>query len=198
MTATTSAGGPVLNREFEDFFEQHHDELARLAYLLVGEHGAADDLTGDTLLAAAPRWPRLRRLEEPFAGVRRLMGRAAAARLRRLVRQQDEVRSLRAGPGAGDLAEPGTDPLLALSTPGRICVTLRYALGLSEREVARILWLRVATVRIRTTEGLAQLVAVAGVPAHHTGAAAGSRRASGGRPARLGAHPAAASAEDGG
>lgn len=37
--------------EFHAFFERHHAELSRLAYLLTGEADAADDLAADAIVA---------------------------------------------------------------------------------------------------------------------------------------------------
>lgn len=152
-----------LRDEFEVFFDQHHAELSRLAYLLTGDHAAADDLTGDVLLAAWRQWPRVRSTEQPLAYVRRMISNMAASRVRRLVLERRrlalfvaEVDVPIAGPDGADVVDVRS-ALDRLPARRRACVVLRHAFGLPEREVADILSVSVGTVKSQTFKGVAQL-----------------------------------------
>ena len=155
--------------DFAAFFERHHRELGRLAYLLTSDHGAADDLTGDVLLAAWQQWPRIRGVDQPLAYVRRMMANNAASRVRSLVRERSKLSRLRVADrvDAPDTAAVVTvqNALEALPAGRRACVVLRHAFDMSEREVAKILGVSVGTVKSQTAKGVAQLTAALDIPA---------------------------------
>jgi sigma-70-like protein len=73
---------------FEAFVERNSRELGRLAYLMVGDRDAADDLTADALLAAWRQWDTVRASDHPLAYVRRVVINMAATRVRRMVRER--------------------------------------------------------------------------------------------------------------
>ncbi|MCM3882424.1 SigE family RNA polymerase sigma factor [Frankia sp. R82] len=149
--------------EFRAFFERHHRELSRFAYLLSGDHDAADDITADALTAAWTRWDRVQAAEFPLAYVRRIVANLAADRVRRVVRERRGLLAL------GEQAEgstPGPDvpavvdlrsALMSLPPGKRACVVLRYAFDLSETETARTLGISVGTVKSQTARGVADL-----------------------------------------
>lgn len=148
---------------FEDFFERHHRELSRFAYVLTGDHGSADDLTGDAFLAVWRQWQRVQDRDEPLAYVRRMVLNMAASRVRQRVRERR-----RDGQVATIVPTEATVPdgaavldvraaLLKLPVRRRACVALRYALDLSEQEVADLLGISVGTVKSQTSKAVAQL-----------------------------------------
>ncbi|MCO1658193.1 SigE family RNA polymerase sigma factor [Pseudonocardia sp. S2-4] len=152
--------------EFEVFFARHRGELDRLARRLA-EDGAADDLTGDTVLAAWRQWDRIRSLDHPLAYVRRIMRNLAATRVRRRVRERRSLEVL----GAAAAGAPGPDPvalvavraaLAGLPARRRACVLLRFGYDLPERDVAALLGIGVGTVKSQTSRGLVQLAAALG------------------------------------
>ncbi len=154
-------GSPVA--EFHSFFEQHHRQLARLAYLLTNDHDAADDITADAFTAAWRHWDRVRQADSPLAYLRRTVANMAATRLRRIMRERRGLGVL------GNLAEThSTDTdvpavvdvraaLMSLSAGKRECVVLRYAFDLSEDETARALGISVGTVKSQTSKGAGEL-----------------------------------------
>ena len=155
-------------RDFATFFENHHRELGTLAYLLTSDRSAADDLAGDTLLAAWKQWDRIRHVEQPVAYVRRMMANIAVNRVRRLVRERTGLGRLR--PVEHDT---GPDPvaivsvqaaLAALPPRRRACVVLRLAFDLSEREVASMLGISVGTVKSQTSKAVSQLSSTLDAP----------------------------------
>ena len=149
--------------EFHRFFEQHHRELARLAYLLSGDPDVADDLAADALVAAWHRWDRVRAADQPIAYVRKILINLAGSRIRRLVRERGRLGVVRAM--AQDRVDPPDVPasldlraaLQRLPARKRACVVLRHAFDLSERETARLLGISVGTVKSQTSKGVAEL-----------------------------------------
>ncbi|CAO5190559.1 RNA polymerase sigma-70 factor, ECF subfamily [Frankia sp. AiPs1] len=154
---------PQGQAEFRAFFESHHRELSRFAYLLTGDHDAADDITADALTAAWTRWDRVRAAELPLAYVRRIVANLAADRVRRVVRERRGLLAL-GGRAEGSTPEPDVPAVVDLRSalmslpPGkRACVVLRYAFDLSEAETARTLGISVGTVKSQTARGAADL-----------------------------------------
>lgn len=149
--------------EFHAFFEQHHRELARFAYLLTGDHDAADDLTAEALTAAWSRWDRVSTADSPLAYVRRIVANLATSRLRRVIRERRGMTLLGM---LADRAPENTDvpaamdlrtALMALPAGKRACVVLRYAFDLSESETAKALGVSVGTVKSQTSKAVAEL-----------------------------------------
>jgi RNA polymerase sigma-70 factor (sigma-E family) len=166
-------GGPVdrpsseraFDREalFEAFVEKHSRELGRLAYLMVGDRDAADDLTADALLAAWRQWDTVRSSDHPLAYVRRVVINMAATRVRRLVRERrwmvmfhrDAMDSI-TGTDSAAVVDVRT-ALLQLPAGRRACVVLRYAFDMSEQEVAAVLGVSIGTVKSQSSKGAEQL-----------------------------------------
>jgi RNA polymerase sigma-70 factor (sigma-E family) len=149
--------------EFEAFFDRHHRELSRLAYLLTGDQLAADDLTADVFLVAWRQWERVWSADQPLAYVRRVVVNLAATRIRRLARERSRLplfhvsdADATAGPDGAAVVDVRA-ALQRLPERRRACVVLRYALDLPEAEVAEILGISVGTVKSQTSKGVAQL-----------------------------------------
>jgi DNA-directed RNA polymerase specialized sigma24 family protein len=94
--ATMTPEDDLARDEFRLFFERHHRELARVAYLLLGDADAADDLTADTLVAAWRQWDRVRSADRPLPYVRRILMNKCTSRIRALVRERDKLAELAA------------------------------------------------------------------------------------------------------
>jgi RNA polymerase sigma-70 factor (sigma-E family) len=148
---------------FERFVQRNGRELGRLAYLLLGDRDAADDLVGDVFLAVWRQWDMVRDAEHPLAYTRRLVVNMAGSRIRRTVRERRRLLLFR---GDADEVAPGRDSaavvdvrtaLTRLPARRRACVVLRYGFDVSEQDVARILGVNVGTVKSQTSKGVAQL-----------------------------------------
>jgi RNA polymerase sigma-70 factor (sigma-E family) len=148
---------------FAGFVQRHGRELGRLAYLLLGDRDAADDLVGDAFLAAWQQWDVVRDADHPLAYMRRLVVNLAGTRIRRSTRER---RRLVLFHGDADETVRGTDTdavvdvrsaLARLPARRRACVVLRYGFDVSEQDVARILGVSVGTVKSQTSKGVAQL-----------------------------------------
>lgn len=153
----------VARREFEEFFNAHHRELARLAYTLSGDHAEADDIAAEALASAWQRWDRVTAADHPLAYVRRSVVNISVSRVRRQVRERRGrlllhplARTDHLGPDVGlrlDLERA----VLALPPRRRACVVLRHVFDLSAEEVARTLGISEGAVKSQTSKGLVQL-----------------------------------------
>ena len=149
---------------FHQFFETHHVELARMASLITGDSGVADDLAADALAEIWRYWDRVNAADDPLAYARGVLVNVArswnrrsaleerGARLLGVFRREDRTTEADV-PAALDVRAA----LARLPYRRRACVVLRYAFDLSEREVADALGISVGTVKSQTSRGAAQL-----------------------------------------
>lgn len=69
---------------FIAFYRDEFRSVARLAYVLSGNAGAAEELAQDAFAEAYRRWDEIGRLDQPGAWVRRVVANRAVSRYRRL------------------------------------------------------------------------------------------------------------------
>ena len=153
---------------FDAFFDAHHRDLARLAYLLSGDPDAADDLTAEAFTQAWKRWDQVTGSDSPVAYVRRIVVNLAATRVHRLVRERRGWRLLGAAwserteePDVAAVADVRA-ALRRLPVRKRACVVLRHYYGLSAEETAATLGISVGTVKSQTSRGVTELAALLG------------------------------------
>jgi DNA-directed RNA polymerase specialized sigma24 family protein len=151
------AGSLYLDEQFQLFFDRHYRELGRLAYLMADEAEAADALAVAALAAARERWEHVRTSGSPTEYLWTL--------LVRQVTKEDHG----AGPRgrAGQAAAAGSltvrDALARLPARGRACLVLRYAFGLSEGEVARMVGISADAVESEMAEAGPELERALGI-----------------------------------
>lgn len=160
----TSSGADVVRageRGFDAFVSSHGSRLLRTAYLLTGDHGAAEDLLQDTLVRAWSRWSRVAGADEPLAYVRRMLVNASVSRWRaRRLRPRER---LVASPPDRAVAEADArdDEVWALvsSLPPRqrAVVVLSYYEDLSDGQVADALGTATGTVKSQRAKALRTL-----------------------------------------
>jgi RNA polymerase sigma-70 factor (sigma-E family) len=165
--------------EFRDFVTARWHALVRMAYLLTGDHGRAEDLVQASLEKVHRRWRRIERRDAPEAYVRRAIVNAAASSVRR-----KRVREVPLTPSA-DYAGPDPYPasesrevvwsaLATLPPRMRAVLVLRYFEDLGEADVAQAMDCSIGTVKSQASRGLVRLrellAADLTVPAAHTGA----------------------------
>lgn len=148
---------------FRAFFERHHAELARFAWLLIGERGAAEDLAADAMLAVWRQWDQARRARSQVAYARGVVANLAKTRIRAAVRERRRNTLFWQRPGESHDGPDSAavvdvrEALARLPLRRRACVVLRHSLELSERETAEALGISVGTVKSQTSKGLAEL-----------------------------------------
>jgi RNA polymerase sigma-70 factor (sigma-E family) len=159
--------------EVASLFAAHAPGLVRLAELLVGDRGLAEDLVQEAFVRAWRRWRRLRRQGAALAYVRATVVNLARNSTRRRLlelryRAAQATRLVAPEPDVGvrlDLERA----LARLPVGKRACVVLRFYADLSEEETARVLGVSVGTVKSQTHKGLALLAR------HLTGAPSAGR-----------------------
>ena len=150
-----------LGPDFDDFVRSASTPLLRLAYLLTGDHGHAEDLVQTALLRTARRWRSARAQPEAYA--RRVLANLAKDRWRSRSRRPFETES---GPEPGHDDDPNGQVLLrrtllpaVLRLPARqrAVLVLRYFEDLSVDDTAAVLGCSPGTVKSQTHAALARL-----------------------------------------
>jgi RNA polymerase sigma-70 factor (sigma-E family) len=157
-------------------FREHHAELVRLAVLMTGDRGSAEDIVQDVFARLCAK----DHLPEPagaLAYVRAavLNGCRSALRRRAVARRFGGARDV----AAGDVAQPSAEheallaedrrqvlaALAGLPRRRREVLVLRYWLGLPEAEIAAVLGISPGTVKSTAARGIAALARELGEPA---------------------------------
>ncbi|GAB4050067.1 hypothetical protein GCM10028775_20750 [Catellatospora paridis] len=145
---------------FHEFVVARGGALSRTAFLLTGEHHAAEDLVQSALAKAASRWRWLVEHTQPEAYIRRIMINEQISWWRRRPARPVAQVPERAGPD-----EPGQvverialgQALGTLTPRQRAVVVLRYYEDLSEADTAALMGCSVGTVKSQTHLALGHL-----------------------------------------
>ncbi len=147
------------DRGFADFVSAEQAGLLRLAVLLSGDRGHAEDLVQTALLKTYRHWDRVSRSGTPSAYIRRVLVTTHASWRRRLSSSEQVVEAVPdravAPPGDGD--EQLRAALRELPIRMRTAVVLRYFEDLSEQQTADLMGCSASTVNTQTARGLARL-----------------------------------------
>ena len=152
---------------FEAFVSREQPALLRLAVLLAGDRGHAEDLVQTALLKTYRHWGRITRRGDPAAYVRRVLVTTHTSWRRRLSTTEQVVETF---PDRADPALPRDDDgelraaLRSLPPRMRTAVVLRYYADLSELQAAEVMGCSASTVNTQTTRGLARLRALLAAP----------------------------------
>lgn len=154
-----------LDAEFDRFVETASPALLRLAFVLTGDRGAAEDLLQTALLRTARRWRKASQAPETF--VRRVLVNLAKDRWRMLRRRPAEVMATDSVPPELLAAGEFTDQVAAahallralrqLPRGQRTVLALRYWEDLSVTDTAEALACTPGTVKSQTHRALAHL-----------------------------------------
>jgi RNA polymerase sigma-70 factor (sigma-E family) len=149
------------NQDFTDFVSAEQAGLLRLAALLSGDAGHAEDLVQTALMKCCRHWARISRSGTPSAYVRRVIVTTHTSWRRRLSNTEQVMESL------PDEADPHGPPapedeelkraLRALPPRMRTAVVLRYYEDLTEAQAADLMGCSASTVNTQTARGLARL-----------------------------------------
>lgn len=155
MTSLSAADSAYVS-----FVEEAWRRHLRLAVLLTGDQGHAEELLQDSLVKVYERWRRLARLGDPHAYLRRVITNNHISMWRRR-RHEDLVADVpeRAGhePRADPYAEELRRVLLSLPPRQRAVIVLRHYEDLPEREIARLLGCSVGTVKSQHARGMVKV-----------------------------------------
>jgi RNA polymerase sigma-70 factor (sigma-E family) len=150
-------------RELTTLYETHALTLIRLAYVMLGDRPAAEDVVQDAFLGLYKGWGRLRDTASAPGYLRASVLNGCRMVLRSRARRDDQA--------AGDLPWESAEAtalveeehrrlllaIRALPPRQREALVLRYYLDLSEDETARSMGVRRGTVKSATSRALAAL-----------------------------------------
>src|SRR4051794_5155613 len=155
----------MTDAEFTEFVHAVWPRLYRTAYLLLGDHPLAEDLTQSALTKPYGSWHKVSdRASAPAYARVVLVNTAASWFRRRSWRNEHPTEHL---PDAGVEHDPSArtdvlDALACLAPRQRAVVVLRYYDDLSVREVAQALGISEGTVKSQTSDALTRLRACLG------------------------------------
>jgi RNA polymerase sigma-70 factor (sigma-E family) len=167
--AETPAARPDAAAAVHGLYLRHYRDLARLAYLLVGDTHLAEDVAHEAFARLYVRWDRLADPARALAYLRSIVANLAYSshRRERTRRRHPLVPSVSLGEVAAASAEEdalgrdGRDHVLAalgqLSERQRAAVVLRHWLRMTEGEIAEVLGCSVGSVRTHLSRGHAAL-----------------------------------------
>ena len=142
--------------EFTEFYAARVRRLRRIAYLVVRDWHAAEDVTQRALVKVYRAWPRIQPAGLEAYARRAVVNESLTHVGRRRDVVVDEVPD-RAGP---DEPAPGLDldaALAALPSQQRAVVALRFVDDLSVSETAEVLQIAEGTVKSHTSKAMATL-----------------------------------------
>lgn len=146
--------------EFGAYVAERRAYLFRSAWLLCGDRHRAEDLVQDALTKLYLAWPRVHRMANVEAYVRRMLVNGHIDETRRPWRRErvsSELPDSPAPPMVGEEADELWTALRALPAGQRRVVVLRHYWGLSVEETARDLDVSVGTVKSQTSAALTTL-----------------------------------------
>jgi RNA polymerase sigma-70 factor (sigma-E family) len=157
------------DRSFTDFVSVEQAGLLRLAVLLAGDRGQAEDLVQTALMKCYRHWARITRSGTPSAYVRRAIVTTHTSWRRRLSSTEQVMETVpeHADPHAASTEhdEELRRALQVLPPRMRTAVVLRFYEDLSEQRTAELMGCSASTVNTQTARGLERLRASLTVPA---------------------------------
>jgi RNA polymerase sigma-70 factor (sigma-E family) len=170
VTDVTLAAAPAVTTQQDGerllitIYHAEYQSLVRLAALLTGDRGSAEDVVQDCFVAMHGAWPRLRDNDKAVAYLRRsVVNRARSVLRHRMVVDKHPPKPPPDEPSAehGALNELERAAVITAlrKLPGRQreAVALRFYLDLPEREVARAMGISQGAVKSHMARAMASL-----------------------------------------
>ena len=158
----------VLSPSFEAFFAAEYRRVVGLAFVLCGRRGLAEELAQDAFVKAYQHWKDVSAYDDPGAWVRRVVANLATSSFRRGFREARALTRLaarRPPPTEITLEDPDFwSAVRRLPKRQAQCVALHYLEDRSTAEVAEVLGISEATVRVHLHRGRIELATTLGEP----------------------------------
>jgi RNA polymerase sigma-70 factor (ECF subfamily) len=142
---------------FEAFFSAEYRRVLGLAVVLCGRRVVAEEVTQDAFVAAFRHWDRLSSYDDRTAWVRRVAINMATSAFRRRARETRALLRLSARPHAPNefVFDDGGfwDAVRELPRRQAQCIALHYVEDRSVTEIASVLGIAEATVRVHLHAG---------------------------------------------
>lgn len=164
-----NGAGGLTREEVERRYVTGRDDLFRLAWLVVGDAGVAEDLVQEAYTRLLVRPEQVRDPDRVEAYLRSIVLNLARSRWATRARRQRLDDRTHADP-TGSARQPEADPmrgaddrellraaLQSLSTNQRACVVCRYWLGLTDAQIAESTGMALGTVKTHLRRALATL-----------------------------------------
>lgn len=167
----TDTERPPSGPGLESVHQEEYASLVRLAALVLGDAGLAEQVVQDAFVRLYVRWGGRRRIERPGAYLRNAVLNGCRSQLRRMrVSDRHEARRTvpvtPATPESEALAGAEHDRVVAalrsVSGRQREALVLRYYLDLSEAEMAAAMGVSAGSVKTHLHRGLAALAELLG------------------------------------
>jgi RNA polymerase sigma-70 factor (sigma-E family) len=148
---------------FVEFATARSGALFRAAYLMVGDHGLAEDLLQEALTKTYIAWPRLRDVNSAEAYTRKVIATTAISWWRRkswkLEKPRDDVPDRGVGETSDLLVQRDWvwTELQSLAPRQRAAIVLRFYEDLTEAQTADALGCSIGTVKSQVSDGLKRL-----------------------------------------
>lgn len=153
---TASAPTP----SYAAFYAANRLDVVALAWSLLGDRSAAEELAQDAFVEALRVWDRISRYERPDAWVRRVVANRAVSRFRRRRSESGALTRLRAerprvvqAPALPDEHERFWREVRALTSRQAQCIALHYLEDRPVGEIADILGISANTVKVHLHRG---------------------------------------------
>ena len=150
------------DERIEALFDEFYEPMTRLAFVILGDRGAAEEAVMDAFVKAlSPRWRR-RRIDDPRAYLRMVVVNECRSRIRRATierRANAEATSDRGTLGSEieSLHLDIWDAVRALPERQRICVVLFYAQDMTITGIAETLDVSEGTVKSQLSKARTKL-----------------------------------------
>lgn len=150
-------------REVTELYETHAVSLIRLAYVMLGDRPAAEDVVQEAFLGLYRRWSQLRDTASAAGYLRASVLNGCRMVLRSRSRRDDRGTGELPWESAEATALVGEEhrhlllAIQALPPRQRETLVLRFYLDLSEEEIAKSMGIRRGTVKSATSRALAAL-----------------------------------------
>ncbi|MGL5824411.1 MAG: SigE family RNA polymerase sigma factor [Nocardioides sp.] len=156
---------PPTDADFSEFVRASWPRLYRTAYLMLGDHGTAEDLVQTALSKTYATWGKVRTLDAAPGYARTVMINTAASWFRKKSwRNEQPTEVLPESNYQDDLnRRPMLGAALAQLAPRqRAVIVLRYYEDLDVRQTAHALGCSPGTVKSQTSDGISQLRRILG------------------------------------
>jgi RNA polymerase sigma-70 factor (sigma-E family) len=162
LTSETTSEHRRIARRLAELYAQHGPGAARLAYLLTGDHGTAEDLVQEAFVRV---FGRFRDLRDPGSFewyLRRTIVNLSNSHFRRLRTEREYLRRRRVEPPLPSMPDVEArdemwQVLQRLPQRQRAAIVLRFYEDLSEAATAEVLGCPVGTLKSLVSRGLARL-----------------------------------------
>jgi RNA polymerase sigma factor (sigma-70 family) len=167
VVRSTAAPSPTDREAVLDvLFRTHCASLVRLAVLLLGDRGVAEEVVQDAFVSLHRNWPRLRDSAAAGSYLRSAVVRGCRSRQRHLIRARSAVPKLAVVVDPPSVEERAVDrdqaarlaaAVQALPTRQREVIVARYYLGLTEAQTGTLLGIGLGSVKRHAHRAMAAL-----------------------------------------